>query len=45
MQTQKKPINGRRVFFSIVYLAIAVSIVLFPWRNLLSRAAIYLLSV
>src|SRR5438128_12194635 len=29
MQTQNKPINGWRVFFSIVYLAIAVSIVLF----------------
>jgi hypothetical protein len=29
MQTQNKPINGSRVFFSIVYLAIAVSIVLF----------------
>jgi hypothetical protein len=29
MQTQNKPINGWRVFFSIVYLAIAVGIVYF----------------
>jgi hypothetical protein len=29
MPTEKKPINRWRVFFSVVYLAIAVSIVLF----------------
>jgi hypothetical protein len=36
MKTQNKPINRRRVFFSVLYLAIAVSIVLFRRNEIFS---------